>query len=202
MKTIHMNADHPSYKPLREVADTILSGGVMVYPTDTIYGLGCDVFSKEAIKRISTIKKRDPNKPFSFVCSDISQISQFAFVSNWAYRLINRIMPGPYTVILEARKTSIPKKMIGKRNTVGVRIPDHPICRSLVEIIGHPIISTSVNLTGSEPLTDPVMLPESFEKYIDVVISVGPLVSDPSTVVDLTGDEPVLIREGKGEIIW
>lgn len=202
MRTIHLKPDRPSYKPLREAADIVLGGGVMVYPTDTIYGLGCDAFSQSSMERISRIKKRDPAKPFSFICRDISQISEFAFVSNWAYRLVKRLLPGPYTLILEARKTNIPKKMLGKRNTVGVRIPDSPICQRLVELAGHPIVSTSVNLAGGEPLTDPVMLPEEFSRYIDVIISVGPLASVPSTVVDLTGDEPVVLREGKGPIAW
>ncbi|MGK7345476.1 MAG: L-threonylcarbamoyladenylate synthase [Candidatus Nitrospinota bacterium M3_3B_026] len=202
MRAIHLKPDRPSYKPLREAAEIVLDGGVMVYPTDTIYGLGCDAFSKSSIERISRIKKRDPAKPFSFVCHDIGQISEFAFVSNWAYRLVKKLLPGPYTFILEARKTNIPKKMLGKRNTVGVRIPGSPICQRLVELVGHPIVSTSVNLAGGEPLTDPVMLPEDFSRYIDIIISVGPLVSVPSTVVDLTGEEPVVLREGKGAITW
>ncbi|VAX22728.1 Hypothetical YciO protein, TsaC/YrdC paralog [hydrothermal vent metagenome] len=199
MKTIHMNLSRPSYKSLREVADIMLAGGVAIYPTDTVYGLGCDIFSKKAMERISRIKKRDPAKPFSIMCVNIEQISEFAQVSNWGFRLMNRTLPGAYTYILEARKSAAPKKMLGKRSTVGVRIPDNQICNKLVELVERPIITTSVNLSGGEPFSDPAMLPESFERYIDVAINVGPLVSEPSTVVDLTGDEPVVIRHGKGE---
>jgi tRNA threonylcarbamoyl adenosine modification protein (Sua5/YciO/YrdC/YwlC family) len=177
-------------------------GAVFVYPTDTIYGLGCDIFSKNAINRIYTIKKRDHNKPFSFICKDVSQISEFAFVSNWVFKMIKRCLPGPYTFILEARKTNIPKKMLGKRNTVGVRIPDHPVCQTMVEIMDRPILSTSVNLTGEAPLEDPAQLTSEFSSKIDLIISIGPLLSEPSTVIDATGNEPVLIREGKGEIPW
>lgn len=202
MKTIHFTSDHPAYKPLKEVADAVLNGGVMIYPTDTIYGLGCDIFSKQAIARISQMKKRDPNKPFSFVCEDIGQISEFAFLSNWGYRLLKRTLPGPYTYILEARHSNIPKKMLGNRNSVGVRIPDHPICDKLIKLIGRPIVTTSVNLADDEPLTDLSRLPESFTNQIDIAIDIGPISSDPSTVIDLTGKEPVVVRQGKGDIPW
>ncbi|MBI5816757.1 MAG: threonylcarbamoyl-AMP synthase [Nitrospinae bacterium] len=202
MKTLYLRGDAPEYRTLKEAAQIVLAGGVMVYPTDTIYGLGCGIFSKSAIERIAKAKLREGNKPFSFVCRDVAQISEFAFVSNWAYRLVNRLLPGPYTFILEARKTAIPKKMIGKRNTVGIRIPDSPVCNMLVEIIGHPIVSTSVNLAGGEPLNDPADLPAEISRFVDVVVSAGPLISEPSTVVDLTGSAPVTLRQGKGEIIW
>lgn len=202
MKTIHLDPHHISYRQLRGVGDALLEGAVIVYPTDTIYGLGCDISEKDAIKRVYAIKKRDSDKPFSFICGNVSQISEFAFVSNWAYKLLKRSLPGPYTFILEARKTNIPKKMLGKRNTIGVRIPDHPVCRELVRLTGRPILTTSVNLSGEDSLTDPSMLPESFTSKIDMAISIGPLISDPSTVIDLAGDEPKLIRQGKGEFLW
>jgi len=202
VKTFHIDLENPSYKLLREAADLTLAGAVMVYPTDTIYGLGCDIYSRDAIHRIYTIKKRDPNKPFSFICENVSQISEFAFVSNWAYKLIRRCLPGPYTFILDARKTSIPKKMLGKRNTVGVRIPGNRVCNRLIQMIGHPIISTSVNLAGGAPLTDPAALSNDFSGKIDIIISIGPMVSDPSTVIDATGSEPVVIRLGAGPVPW
>jgi len=119
VKAIHINPASPSYKALREVADIILNDGVMVYPTDTIYGLGCDVFSKKAAERISRIKKRDPLKPFSFVCKDMEQISEFAFVPNFGYKLMKRLLPGPYTFILEARKTNVPPGMQNDYRTYG-----------------------------------------------------------------------------------
>ncbi len=194
--------DHPSYKPIKEVADSVLKGAVMIYPTDTIYGLGCDIFSKQATARISKIKKRDASKPFSIVCENIGQISEFAFLSNSGYRLLKRTLPGPYTYILEARHANMPKKMLGKRNSVGVRIPDHPICDKLIKLIGRPIVTTSVNLADDQPLTDLSMLSKSFSDQVDIAIDIGPILSDPSTVIDLTGEEPVVIRKGKGDIPW
>jgi len=202
MKTIHLDPQQISYRQLRDAGDALQRGAVIVYPTDTIYGLGCDIYEKDAVKRIYSIKKRDSSKPFSFICADVSQISEFAFLSNWGYKLLKKSLPGPYTFILEARKTNIPKKMLGKRNTIGVRIPDHPVCRELVRLTGRPILTTSVNLSGEGSLTDPSTLPENISSRIDMVLSVGPMISDPSTVIDLTGNEPVLIRQGKGELLW
>lgn len=202
MKTFFLEDGAPAYDVLREVADIILAGGVVIYPTDTIYGLGCDAFSKDAIQRVARIKKREAVKPFSFICQDVAQISEFAFVSNWAYKLMNRLLPGPYTFILEARKTNLPKKMVGKRNTVGVRIPDNVICRKLVELAGRPLVTTSVNISGDEPVEDLADIPEDQAGFVDAAISVGPLRSGPSTVVDLRGSVPELIREGRGEVVW
>ncbi|HEB72175.1 MAG TPA: threonylcarbamoyl-AMP synthase [Nitrospirae bacterium] len=202
MKTIHLDPHQISYRQLRNAGDALLGGGVIVYPTDTIYGLGCDIYAKDAVKKIYALKKRDSSKPFSFICGNVSQISEFAFVSNWGYKLLKKSLPGPYTFILEARKTNMPKKMLGKRNTIGVRIPDHPVCRELVRLTGRPLLTTSVNLSGEGSLTDPSMLPEKFSSKVDLVISTGPLVSEPSTVIDIAGDEPVLIRQGKGELLW
>ena len=182
--------------------EALRSGGVIVYPTDTIYGIGCGIGAHAAIEKIAQIKKRDANKPFSFICQNMAQISQFAFVPNWAFRLMSRTLPGPYTFILEARKTNIPKKMLGKRNTVGVRIPDDQVCRTLVEQLGSPILTSSVNLSGGEPLTDPESLTEDFTSVIDLAVSIGPLISDPSTVVDATGTSPEIIRLGKGSVDW
>ncbi|MBI4828435.1 MAG: threonylcarbamoyl-AMP synthase [Nitrospinae bacterium] len=202
MKTIHLDPHRASYHVLRDVADQLAKGAVVIYPTDTIYGVGCDIFSERAIERIADIKKRDPGKPFSFICESVAQISEFAFIPNWAYRLMNRTLPGPYTYILVARKTNIPKKMLGKRNTVGVRIPDHPVCEKLVSLFGRPVLSSSVNLAGAEPLTDPALLPEEVTRKVDIVIDVGPLVSDPSTIIDATGAGPELVRHGKGPLPW
>ncbi|MDH5478314.1 MAG: L-threonylcarbamoyladenylate synthase [Nitrospinota bacterium] len=202
METIHVDPDRISYKPLTPAVDSLKRGGIIVYPTDTVYGIGCDIFMSDAIRRIAEIKKRDANKPFSFICMSVAQISEFAFVPNWAFRLMSKVLPGPYTFILEARKTNIPKKMLGKRNTVGVRIPDDRVCQLLVEQLGRPILTSSVNLAGGEPLTDPAMLPEEFSSRIEMAISVGPLLGDPSTVVDATGGVPEVIRLGKGPVVW
>lgn len=202
MKTIHVDPARISFKAVLPAVKALKDGRVIVYPTDTIYGIGCDVMATSAIDKISKIKKRDTHKPFSFICQNAAQISEFAFVPNWAYRLMNKILPGPYTFILEARKTNIPKKMLGKRNTVGVRIPEDKVCQMLVEQLERPILTSSVNLSGGEHLIDPAMIPDEFAAKIDTAISVGPLMGDPSTVLDATGGEPVVIRQGKGPVAW
>jgi len=202
MRRFDINPDKPAWPSLKEVADMVTQGGTMIYPTDTIYGIGCDAYHKEALKKISLAKGRDPKKPFSFICRDVAQVSQFAFVPNWAYRLMTRILPGPYTFVLEARKTNLPKKLVGKRNTVGVRIPDHPVCHTLMELIDAPLVTTSVNLAGAAPMTDPADLPDAFAPYVDAFIDVGPIYAEPSTVLDATGNKPVTLREGGGEIVW
>ncbi len=203
MKFIELNPYKVSYKAIKEVADTIAGGGVAIYPTDTTYGMGCDVFNKKAITRIGEIKGREKGeKPFSFICKDIAQISKFAFLSNPDYRLMSRLLPGPYTFILEARRANLPKKMLGKRNTVGVRIPDHPVCATLLDILEEPIVTTSVNLSGEDPVLDPSTLPSDFTQKIDIIVSTGPLGENPSTIVDLTGDDPQVLRQGLGKIDW
>jgi len=202
METIHIDPARISYKALTPAVEALQKGGVIIYPTDTVYGIGCDIFHSDAIRRIAEIKKRDSNKPFSFICASVAQISEFAFVPNWAFRLMNKVLPGPYTFVLEARKTNIPKKMLGRRNTVGVRIPDDRICQLIVEQMGRPILTSSVNLAGGEPLTDPLGIPEEFSSRIDLAISVGPLLSESSTVVDATGNSPEVIRLGKGPVAW
>jgi tRNA threonylcarbamoyl adenosine modification protein (Sua5/YciO/YrdC/YwlC family) len=202
MKTIILDPDRIFYKSLQPAIETLKEGGVIIYPTDTIYGMGCDIFASAAIDRIVEFKKRDPNKPFSFICQSLAQISEFAFVPNWAYRLMNRTLPGPYTYILEARRSNIPKKMLGKRNTAGVRIPDNKVCQILAEALGRPILTSSVNIAGGEPLMDPAHFPSELEHKVDMMASMGPLISDASTIVDATGDEPVVIRLGAGPVVW
>ncbi|MBF0170139.1 MAG: threonylcarbamoyl-AMP synthase [Nitrospinae bacterium] len=200
MQTIVVDPYAPRYPDLAEVAAAVRAGGVMVYPTDTIYGIGCDVYQPKALKKIETAKERDAGKPFSFVCRDVAQISEFAFVSNWTYRLMTRLLPGPYTFVLEARRTNLPKKMVGKRNTVGVRIPDNDVCRTLVELIGTPLVSTSLNRAGESPVADLADIPPELARHIDVAIDVGPLLGDPSTVIDATGPAPVVLRQGAGPV--
>jgi tRNA threonylcarbamoyl adenosine modification protein (Sua5/YciO/YrdC/YwlC family) len=173
--------------------------GVLVYPTDTIYGLGCDLFSAKGIRKVLDLKKRDHRKPMSFICSDLKHISEFAVISNQAYRTMKRLLPGPYTFVLEATR-STPRKLLGRRQTVGIRIPDHPVCLALVRELGHPVISTSANLSGGETLYTPGEILESIGPGIDLLIDAGPLVSEPSSVVDLTGAVPRVLRKGKGDV--
>ncbi|TLN24833.1 threonylcarbamoyl-AMP synthase, partial [bacterium] len=180
-------------------AEIMRGGGVIIYPTDTVYGLGCDITKKGGIERIERIKGRDPKKPMSFVCADLSHISEYAVVSNFAYRVLKRFLPGPYTFILEATR-QVPKILLTKRKTVGIRIPDHPVCNDLVKTLGNPVISTSANLSGLEPIGNPDELEEEMGSRVDLILDCGTLSRLPSTVISLVDDQVEIIREGSGPV--
>jgi tRNA threonylcarbamoyl adenosine modification protein (Sua5/YciO/YrdC/YwlC family) len=196
---IVINRDFPQPRLIKKVVQILSDGGVIAYPTDTIYGIGCDIFNKKGIEKIYQIKKREKNKPLSFICADLSDISQYAIVSNYAYRIMKRCLPGPYTFILEA-SSKTPKKIMSKRKTVGIRIPDHRICLAIVKELGHPLITTSANISTEEELDNPDDIEDKLGHSLGLIIDEGHLISEPSTIVDLTGDSPVVLREGKGEI--
>ncbi len=196
---IKINPDNPQKRLIKKVVDVLQKGGVIGYPTDTIYGLGCDIFKPEAIGRIHRIKKIDKKKPLSFICADLKDISNYAFVSDYAYRIMRRLLPGPYTFILKATKL-VPKLVMTKQKTVGIRIPDNNICLALVKELGHPIISTSIYKTEEELYNDPHEIEERFGRELDLVIDGGIIVAEHSTIVDLTEDFPKVIRKGKGDI--
>src|SRR3990167_7698239 len=196
---IVINRDFPQHRLIKKVVQILKDGGVIAYPTDTIYGIGCDIFNKKGIEKIYQIKKREKNKPMSFICADLSDISQYAIVSNYAYRIMKRSLPGPYTFILEASSIT-PKKIMSKKKTVGIRIPDHKICLAVVKELGHPLITTSANISTEEELNNPDDIEDKLGSSLDLIIDEGPLISEPSTIVDLTGDSPIILREGKGEI--
>ncbi len=196
---IVINRDFPQPRLIKKVVQVLKDGGVLAYPTDTIYGIGCDIFNKKGIEKIYQIKKREKNKPMSFICADLSDISQYAIVSNYAYRIMKRCLPGPYTFILEA-SSKTPKKIMSKRKTVGIRIPDHKICLAVVKELGHPLITTSANISSEEELNNPDDIEDKLGHSLDLIIDEGPLISEASTIVDLIGDAPTVLREGKGEI--
>ncbi len=193
-----INSSNPQKRLIDKAVDLLKDGGVIAYPTDTIYGFGCDMYNKKAIQRIYQIKKRDPQKPFSFICSDLKNISLYAQVTNQAYKIMKRCLPGPYTFILLGTKL-VPKIMVTKRKTVGIRVPNNNICLSLVKTLGNPIISTSVGLSGGEVFSDPSLIEETFSSQIDLTIDGGLLASQPSTIISLIDDEVEVIREGLGE---
>ena len=196
---IVINRDFPQQRLIKKVVQILKDGGVIAYPTDTIYGIGCDIFNKKGIEKIYQIKKREKNKPMSFICADLSDISQYAIVSNYAYRIMRKCLPGPYTFVLEA-SSKTPKKIMSKRKTVGIRIPDHKICLAIVTELGHPLITTSANISTEEELNNPDDIEDKLGSSLGLIIDEGPLISEPSTIVDLTGDSPTILREGKGEI--
>ncbi|MBI4550777.1 MAG: threonylcarbamoyl-AMP synthase [Candidatus Latescibacteria bacterium] len=194
-----VNPEYPQPRQVRRIVSELLTGAVIVYPTDTIYGLGCDIFNKKTIERIYQIKQESLKKPLSFVCADLTDLAQYAKnISNTSYRLMKRLLPGPYTFILEASRL-VPKVMVSKRKTVGIRVPENEICLAIVRELGHPIVSTSVTRDEDEILNNPADIEARFGKVVDVIVDGGILVSEPSTVVDLTGEEPVVIRKGKGD---
>jgi len=196
---IAVNPKNPQIRLIRKVVDVLGQGGVIGYPTDTIYGVGCDLFNPEAIEKIHRLKKTEDKKPLSFICSDLKDISRYAFVSNYAYKAMKRLLPGAYTFILKATKL-VPKIAQTRQKTVGIRIPDNKICLALVKELGHPIISTSVSKPGEGLYNDPAEIEERFGKRLDLVIDGGMIVAEHSSIIDLTGEFPKVIRTGKGDV--
>ena len=196
---ITINPKNPQRRFIRRVVEVLEGGGVIGYPTDTIYGVGCDLFNQDAIRKIHRLKKLEEKKPLSFICSDLKDISRYAYVSNYAYKMMKRLLPGPYTFVLKATKL-VPKIAMTKQNTVGIRIPDNKICLTLVKELGHPIISTSVYKPNEGLFNEPAEIEERFGKQLDLVIDGGVIVAEHSSIIDLTGDSPKVIRKGKGDV--
>ena len=196
---LHLHPVNPQPRNIRMIVECLLDGGVIIYPTDTIYGLGCDIFQQKAVGRICRIKQVDPAKAqLSFICHDLSDLSNYTkSISTPLYRLLKTFLPGPYTFILPASK-QVPKILKSKKDTIGLRIPDNIIARSLVKELGHPILSSSLPGDMVEEYTDPEMIEEKFKNLVDIVVDDGIGGILPSTVVDCTGDEPVVIRKGLG----
>lgn len=194
-----INPQNPQKRLILKAVDILKTGGIIAYPTDTIYGFGCDILNIKAIQRIYQIKKRDRSKPFSFICSDLKNISEYAQVTDYAYKTMKRLLPGPYTFILPGTKL-VPKIMLAKRKTVGIRVPNNNICLAIVEALGHPIISTSVGWSGREVLSDPQQIEETFGSQIELTIDGGILPNLPSSIISLLDDLPEVIRAGQGEV--
>lgn len=197
---IHIHPENPQERLIRQVVNTLKQGGIVVYPTDTIYGLGCDIFQHKAIERICQIKNVQPQKAnLSFVCYDLSDLSQYAKqLTTPVYRTLKQHLPGPYTFILEASK-EVPKILKTKKDTVGIRVPDNTIARCIVKESGNPILSASLPGEFVEEYTDPESIYEKFGKLVDIVIDGGIGGIIPSTIVDFTKGEAEIIREGAGE---
>jgi len=186
---------------IRQAAEVLRKGGVIIYPTDTVYGLGCDIFQPKAVERICRIKGIDPEKAnLSFVCSDLSDLSQYAkAISTPQYRFIKNHIPGPFTFILPASR-EVPKILKSKKDTIGLRIPDHRITHALAAELGHPILSSSLPGEMVEEYTDPELIHDNFEKLVDLVIDGGIGGMQYSTIVDMTEEEPVITRQGIGQL--
>jgi tRNA threonylcarbamoyl adenosine modification protein (Sua5/YciO/YrdC/YwlC family) len=195
---IEVNPQHPEPRKIQKAVDALQSGEVIVYPTDTVYGIGCALGHKRAVDRIFHLTGKDDSQPLTFVCSDLSDIARYAVVENHHYRLIKRLLPGPYTFILPATK-EVPRMLQSKRKTVGIRVPHHPVALALLKALGTPLISTSASYRGEETLNDPAEIVARF-KGIELVLDAGYCGVVSSTVVDLTGSEPVIVREGAGPV--
>ncbi len=196
---IAINPKNPQLRLIRKVVEVLQGGGAIGYPTDTVYGVGCDLFTPAAIRKIHRLKKMEEKKPLSFICSDLKDISQYAYVSNYAYKTMKHLLPGAYTFILKATKL-VPQIAMTKQKTVGIRIPDNKICLSLVRELSHPIISTSVYKPDEGLYNDPAEIEERFGKQLDLVIDGGVIVAEHSSIIDLTDESPRVIRKGKGDI--
>ncbi len=196
-KILNVHPLNPELRVLERAVEVLRDGGVIVYPTDTVYGIGCDITRPAAIERISRIKGRDPKKPFSLVSPNLSAVSKYAKVSNYAFRILKRFLPGPYTFVLAGNK-EVPKGLRSRQKTVGIRIPDHPVPLGLVRLLGRPIVSTSANKSGEDIITEPAELESRLGRLVDLILSCGPLPVLPSTVVSLIEDRAEVIRRGAG----
>lgn len=195
-----INRQNPQQRLIDRAVAILKDGGILCYPTDTGYGIGCDLFNQKAIKQVMQLKRRHPQKPFSFMCSSLTDISRYAHVSNTAYRLLKKNLPGPYTFVLPGTKL-VPKIMATRQKTVGIRVPAHPISRHLLETLGNPIINTSVQLEDDDAvLSEPFEIDNYLGNRIDLIIDGEAIYPDPSSVIDLTGDYPEILREGKGDL--
>jgi tRNA threonylcarbamoyl adenosine modification protein (Sua5/YciO/YrdC/YwlC family) len=196
---IQINPINPQERLIDKVVDVLRKDGLVAYPTDTFYGIGCNIMSKKAIEKVYLLKQRPKTQPFSFICSDLKNISHYAKVSNYAYKTMRRLLPGPYTFILEGSKL-VPKIMLTRRRTAGIRVPDHPICIALVKKLGHPIISTTATMPDGTILHDASLIHDFYQSRIDVVIDGGPVTGRPSSLISLIGDMPEVLRKGDGDV--
>jgi tRNA threonylcarbamoyl adenosine modification protein (Sua5/YciO/YrdC/YwlC family) len=197
---IRLHSQNPQPRQIKAIVECLLDGGVIIYPTDTIYGLGCDIFERKAVERICRIKNINPEKAqLSFVCCDLSDLSKYTkSISTPLYRLINNYLPGPYTFILPASK-EVPKILQTKKNTIGLRIPDNRIANNIVQQLSHPLLSASLPGEMVEEYTDPELIYENFKNLVDIVIDGGAGGMVPSTVIDCTQEPYEVIRQGLGE---
>ena len=198
---LEIHPEDPQARHIARIAESLKNGAVIAYPTDTTYGIGCSIFCKKSIERIYQMKLRDRRKPFSIICSSLSEISHYARVSNSAFKHLKRYLPGPYTFVLEATR-EVPDLLLTRQKTVGIRIPDNRICSDLVAALGNPIITTSANLSGEEPVGDPHAIAETFGSQLDFILDGGILTTDVSSVVSLINDQPEVLRLGLGDVSW
>jgi len=199
IRVLQVHPEHPNPRNINAAVEVLKAGGVIIYPTDTLYGLGCDIHRPDAVERITAIKRRDARKPFSFLCRDLSQVSEYASVSNVAYRILRDCLPGPYTFLLPStRKT--PRVLQTKRRVAGIRIPDHAVTMALAEALDSPILTTSANLPDESTPSDAETLKEIFGHQVDLILDAGTVGGGPSSVISLIDDAVEIVREGQGDL--
>ncbi|MCL2789396.1 MAG: L-threonylcarbamoyladenylate synthase [Desulfobulbus sp.] len=199
-RIVEINPSNPQPRLIAQAVEILQHGGVICYPTDTMYGIGCDIFNQKAIKLVYQIKKRPKDKPFSFMCASLTNISQYGHVGNTAYRLMRKNLPGPYTFVLSGTKL-VPKIMLTRQKTVGIRVPDHPICQALLGALANPLLNTSASIgEGEEPVCTCYDVDRLFGKQVDLIIDGGEIAPTPSTVISLLSEQPEVLRVGKGDI--
>ncbi|MBM4358166.1 MAG: threonylcarbamoyl-AMP synthase [Deltaproteobacteria bacterium] len=194
---LSINPKHPEPRKIQRVVEVLEKGGLIAYPTDTVYGLGCDPLNKQAIDRLYQLKGMPRTKPLALICKDLSDLATYAIVENPEYRLLKRFLPGPYCFILDATR-EVPKMLTTKQKTVGIRVPDHPVPRAIVEALGRPLVSTTAG-RDDEPLIDPWTIEETFPG-LEVVLEADVCGSVPTTVVDLSGGNVRVVRDGAGPV--
>ncbi|GBD86262.1 threonylcarbamoyl-AMP synthase [bacterium BMS3Abin03] len=199
MEFYELHPVNPQLRYLNKAVNILKEGGVIIYPTDTVYGIGCDIYNKDALDRVKTIKNDPDIKLLSFICPGLKDIAKYARVSDYAYRIMKKLLPGPYTFILPSAR-DVPKKLRSKRKTVGIRIPDHSVALKLVEKLGNPILSTSTTNRKGDILIDPYEIKAIFNSQVDLMLASKNILGKPSTVIDLSGEAPVIVRKGAGDI--
>jgi len=196
---LEVDIQHPQPRHIARAVQVLERGGLIAYPTDTYYGLGCDLMSKKAIERLYQLKGRDKKKPLSFLCPDLSDVAKYAHVSNFAYRTMKGLTPGAFTFILEATRT-VPEMMMTKQKQVGIRVPEAPLARALAAGLGRPLVTTSASDDEGEPLIDAKDIKEKLGHGLDLILDGGVTLMEPSTVVSLIGDSLEVLRQGKGRL--
>lgn len=199
-----LHPETPQARKVQSIAEALRQGAIALYPTDTVYAIGCDLNHRGAVQRVRQIKQLSNDKPLTFLCSSLSNITDYAVVNDSAYRIIRRLIPGPFTFLLPATKL-VPKLVMDpKRRTTGIRVPKSPICLAIIEALGHPIISTSALSVVPHPITQPRLIDKAevfdvLEKLVDIIIEDDePMTYDVSTIIDVIGDEPTILRQGQG----
>ncbi|WP_164018093.1 L-threonylcarbamoyladenylate synthase [Pyxidicoccus trucidator] len=196
---LEVDMEHPSPRHVQRAVEVLERGGLLAYPTDTYYGLGCDLSSKKGIERLYQLKGRDKKKPLSFLCPDLSDVAKYAHVSNFAYRTMKGLTPGAFTFIMEATRL-VPDLMMSKQKQVGIRVPDAPLVRELARALGRPLVTTSATNTEGVPLTDAKDIKTELGHGLELILDGGVTLNEPSTVISLIGDTLEILRQGKGRL--